>query len=654
MLSGPVVWVSVSAIVAAAAAWIRYGLREESVPGRLGPAIVFAAALFLILASFVLPRLKPAPTAPTPRVAILDISASMDLPALPGGTTRLDSGLAEIRGLAPDLVVAFGASVANAIGPADVERAIEAEDRTGSRLAAALRAARAAGADSVVLITDGELEDRQDSRREAERLGLQVRELRTAVPALRTTLRRVSAPARVSAGDTIAFAIEIATQGGVTPPVADSVTVTVAGPDGSSSTARVERPSPGRSGVAELELEAPEVGENSAWHKYDLSLDPRADPLQTGQKWTEWVEVTRGSAGIVLVSIDPDWEPRQLLPVLERASRGGAGAYLRIGPDHWVNAGIVPKPVPARTVRSEAAGADLLAVQGGLSELPPWLRDLTERHPRVLVLARGAGTIPGTNLTVGVPVDGDWFATLPPPSSPVASALSGLDAQQLPPVSALRTIQGTGAWTILQLRRDRRGDELPGAVGFVSGSGRRALLLAEGTWRWSARTGSARSVYRGLYAGTTGWLLGDYRRVPVTLDADPAAGRGSISWSIAPGVADLAIAVRDSTGVVVWTDSIASPGESVEGPDFPAGDLEFEARGQLEGSQFAVGRPFAVAGPASELRGREVGTSLTTRAESVSPRRPVRHRGAPPLWPYVVAAVLLCAEWIWRHRLGLR
>lgn len=654
MLSGPVVWVSVSAIVAAVAAWIRYGLREESVPGRLGPAILFAIALFLVLAGFVLPRLKPPPTAPTPRVAILDISASMDLPVLAGGRTRLDSGLAELRGLAPDLVVTFGLSVADAVGPAAVERAIEENDRTGSRLAAALRAARAAGADSVVVITDGELEDRQDSRREALRLGLQVRELRTAVPVPRTTLRHVSAPARVSAGDTIAFAIEITTQGGVTPPVADSITVTVSGPDGSSSTVRLERPSPGRSGIVELDLEALDVGESSVWHRYDVSLDPPADPLQAGQQWTEWVEVTRGSEGIVLVSIDPDWEPRQLLPVLERASRGGARAYLRIGPDRWVRAGTIPKAVSAPTVRSEAAGADLLVVQGGLSELPPWFRDLTARHARVLVLARGAGTIPGTELTVGVPVDGDWFAALPPPSSPVASSLSGLDAQQLPPVSALRTIQGAGAWTILQLRRDRRGDELPGAVGLESGSGRRALLLAEGTWRWSARTGSARSVYRALYAGITGWLLGDYRRVPVALDADPADGRGSVSWSIAPGVADLVIAVRDSSGVVVWTDSIGSPGESVEGPDFPAGDLDFEARGQLGGSPFVVSRPFTVAGPASEMRGREVGASLTTRAESVSSRRPVRQRGAPPLWPYVVAAGLLCAEWIWRHRLGLR
>ncbi len=655
MLSGPVVWVSGAAIAAAAVAWIRYGLREETVPGRTGPAILFAIALFLILAGFVLPPLRPSPTAPAPRVAILDISASMDLPSLPGGPTRLDSGRAEVRRLAPDRVVAFGMSVTAAVEPLELDSVIGVVDRAGSRLAAALRTARAAGADSVVVITDGELEDREDSRREAERLGLQVRELRTAAPVIRTTLREVSAPGRVSAGDTIPFTIEISTPaGGGGSPSGDSVTVTVEGAAGTTGTVRVERPSPGRSRIVQFRIPAPDVRQQSAWRRFGVSLDPGADPLEAEQKRTVWVEITRSRAGVVLVSIDPDWEPRQLLPVLARASSGGARAYLRIGPDRWVKAGTVPEPITGRRVRSEAAGADMLVVQGGMDDLPPWLHDLTGRHARVLVLARGSGSLPGSDFAVGTPVEGEWFAVLPSPTSPVAGALSGLEAEGLPPVSALRSVQGAGGWPILQLRRDRRGDALPAAVGFVTGRGRRVLVLAEGTWRWSARTGAARAVYRGLYAGISGWLLGDFRRVPVNLAVDPAGAGASIAWNIAPGVVDLVIAVRDSTGSVVWTDSIAMPAERVEGPDLPEGDLEYEARGQLEGTGFVVGRPFAVSGPTAELSGRDVGSSLTTRAQTSSSRQPVGRRTVPPLWPYVLAAGLLCAEWIWRRRLGLR
>jgi hypothetical protein len=465
----------------------------------------------------------------------------------------------------------------------------------------------------------------------------------------------VSAPARVSAGDTISFAIEISTQAsGRQTSTGDSVTVSIEGPAGTADTVRVERPSPGHSRIEKLQILAPEVRGESAWHRFGVSLNPGADLLGAEQERAVWVEITRGRAGVVLVSIDPDWEPRQLLPVLERASRRGARAYLRIGPDRWVSAGIVPEPIAGTWVRSEAAGSDLLVVQGSLSELPPWLRDLTSRHSRVLFLARGSGSLPESDITVGTPVDGDWFAVLPPLSNPVASALSGLEAEALPPVAALRSVQGAGAFTILQLRRDRRGDALPAAVGFVSGRGRRVLVLAEGTWRWSTRTGSARSVYRGLYAGITGWLLEDFRRVPVTLAADPADGRDAIAWNVAPGVVDLVMAVRDSTGSVVWIDSIAVPADRVEGPDLPAGDLEYEARGQLEGAEFVVDRPFAVAGPARELRGRDVGSSLTTRAVSSSSRRPAGRRSVPPLWPYVLAAGLLCAEWVWRRRLGLR
>ncbi len=655
MLSGPVVWLSGSAIAAAAAAWIRYGLREEAVPGRTGPGILFAIALFLILAGLVLPPLRPSPTAPTPRVAILDISASMDLPSLPGGPTRLDSGRAEVQRLAPDRVVAFGMSATAAVEPTELDRVIEAVDRAGSRLATAFRVARAAGADSVVLITDGELEDREDSRREAERLGLQVREIRTAQSVIRTTVRDVSAPGRVSAGDTISFAVEISTPAsGGTTPGDDSVTVTVEGPAGTKDTVRVERPSAGRSRIVQLRIPAPGVRQESAWRRFGVSLDPGADPLEAEQRRTVWVEITRGRAGVVLVSIDPDWEPRQLLPVLARASSGGARAYLRIGPDRWVRVGTVPEPITGTRVRSEAAGAGMLVVQGGMAELPPWLRDLTGRHARVLVLARGSGKLPGSDFAVGTPVEGEWFPVLPSPSSPVAGSLSGLEAEGLPPVAALRSVQGAGAWPILQLRRDRRGDALPAAVGFVTERGRRVLVLAEGTWRWSARTGSARAVYRGLYAGITGWLLGDFRRVPVILAADPVDGRASIAWSIAPGVVDLVIAIRDSTGSVVWTDSIGMPADRVEGPDLPEGDLEYEARGQLEGAAFVVGRPFAVAGPTVELSGRDVGASLTTRAPTSSSRRPAGRRTVPSLWPYVLAAGLLCAEWTWRRRLGLR
>lgn len=631
-------------------------MREEAVPGRTGPAALFAVALFLVLAGFALPRLRPPRSVATPRVAILDVSASMDLPLAPGGPARIDSGLAIMRQLAPDRSFLFAGSIEELPDLTDVEATIDAVDRSGSRLASALRAARAAGADSVVVVTDGELEDREESRREAGRLGLRVRELRIGSEVMRTSIRSISAPERVSAGDTIALSIELATPAGVdTIRTSDSVTVTVEEATGATTVRRVERPSPGRSRVAEVTVRVSDAPQASTWRRFEASLDDGADPLREGQASTVWVEVARERAGAVLVSVDADWEPRQILPVLDRASSGGANAYLRIGADRWIRAGTSPEPVEGSRVRARAAAADLLVVQGTPARLPEWLQELAARHERVLFLARGSGTVPGSAVSVGQVESGDWFATLPPPSSPVANSLIGLDAEDLPPVSTLRSVRGDGLWPILELRRDRRAETRPLAVGFVSAAGRRVLVPAEGTWRWSTRTGPARAVYRGLYGGITGWLLGGVRRIPVRLTLGEVGGQGSLGWSVAPGVEDLVITVRDSAGNTVRVDSIARPAGHVEGTGLPPGDLEYEARGRLDGAEFVVGRPFTVAGPVAELGGRGAGPSLTTGAPGAGSRNgSQRGRSAPPVWPYALAAGLLCSEWVWRRRLGLR
>ncbi len=141
----------------------------------------------------------------------------------------------------------------------------------------------------------------------------------------RTSLRNVAAPERVSAGDTISISIELSTQaGGDRVPAADTIAVTVEGPAGVTAALRVERPSRGRSRIAEVRVPAPDVREASAWRRFEVRLDPGADPLGVEQTRAVWIEVTRERAGTVLVSIDPDWESRQILPVLGRASSGGA------------------------------------------------------------------------------------------------------------------------------------------------------------------------------------------------------------------------------------------------------------------------------------------------------------------------------------------
>jgi len=665
MSSGQVTWLFAAATAASVGAFLRYGMREERVPGRLLPAILWAASVFLILAGMFLPPLRARPTPPTPRTVILDVSASMELPVAPGRGSRLDSAVAIARALSPDLLIRFGADMVEGSGPDGLDSARWGADRSGSRLTAALRAARAAGADSVVVLTDGELEDRETAREEAERLRLVVREERPLSSIGRTTIREVSHPERVSAADTIPFVVEVWTPtaaGAAARPAvvggegADSVTVVLTGPGGARAVARVPRPAAGRSRLVDLRIPAPAVRERAEWLRYEVATGAGADPLGAGTARIAFIEVAPIRSGPVLISVDADWEAGHLLPVLSRSSTGGARSFLRIGPDRWVRAGTTPQPVPLERVAAEAAGADLLVVQGAPNALPGWLSRAASGHDRLLFLVRGPGEVPGTDLSVGGVLEGEWFAELPPPPGPVARAIAGFEPTDLPPVFALRRHSGPAASPVLLFRKDRRGDVRPGVLAVSSAGRRRVVVLAEGTWRWSARTGSSRAVYRALYAGIAGWLLEDSRREPVTLEPGESSLVPPVGWKVAPGAEDLILVVRDADGAEVWRDSVGEPSARIGLPALPAGELSYEVRGVVDGSAFSVSRPFTVPDAAEELAGRPVGRSLTAGRTPAAGdgRSELRGGGTAPIWPFAIAAFLLCAEWWLRRRLGLR
>jgi hypothetical protein len=87
------------------------------------------------------------------------------------------------------------------------------------------------------------------------------------------------------------------------------------------------------------------------------------------------------------------------------------------------------------------------------------------------------------------------------------------------------------------------------------------------------------------------------------------------------------------------------------GPGAPPGSLRYEARGIVAGESFRTGRPFEVEGAERELRARQPGPRL----EGVSRVAGDSSTGADrPIWPFALAALLLCTEWYWRRRIGLR
>ena len=99
----PGLWLLVALAAVALAGWA-YGMREERVAGRAGPAAVRTVAVFLILGALALPALRDSGVGVPERVVLLDISRSMTLPVRAGdagGRTRIDSALALLPGSRP-------------------------------------------------------------------------------------------------------------------------------------------------------------------------------------------------------------------------------------------------------------------------------------------------------------------------------------------------------------------------------------------------------------------------------------------------------------------------------------------------------------------------------------------------------------------------
>ncbi len=646
MGSGRLIAILLALVVAVLIAVWAYARLEEPVRGRTGPAALRGAALFLVMAGWFLPVLPfPGPGSDLTHGLLVDRSLSMTLPVAPAGRSRSDSASVLASELAASFALGFGDSIRT-------ESADGSSPPSGgySLVVPALEAARASGADSVTLLTDGELDDREAARDAARRLGLAVHEVRLADDSRRLTIRAVDAPESVEAGDSIRIVVEVGALGSDVG--SDSVSLLIGSDDGTRTIVSFRPPNPGRTVRVPALVTAPTAdGESDGWQAFDVELGPEADPIGPPASRRIWVEVVPTAAGAVIVSADPDWEPHFLLPVLSRSVAGGARAWLAVGEDRWIRSGTdrMISGDDAR-VRRDAGRAELLVIQGQPAGLPSWLVRVAERHPRVLFLARGSGEIPGSSIRVGPLQTGEWFAGGSPPPSPIAGFLQATDYPALPPASRLYGLTGFD-WAPLEVRRNRSGQPLPPVGAQRIGARRRIAVAAEGMWRWASRAGQSRQAYRAVFAGLAGWLLEAPDGSPIILLDERVRAGDEVRWRVASGVRDLTLTLRDSAGAVVWSDTLATPDSVVSSSPAPPGSLRYTARGTAAGQPFSTGRPLEVEGPERELNARPVGEPLRGAAAAAGA---LPSGGDRPLWPFVLAALLLCAEWFWRRRIGLR
>lgn len=631
-----------------AAAGVQYWRREPVARARFVLGALRASALLLLVLLLFDPNLSAGGPGGGRAVVLLDGSLSMRGDA--GGQTRWEEAVR--RATAPGApVIRFGDG-AVVLNPDSTAAA--SPGATRSTVAAAIRTAAEAGFTRLEVITDGEIEDAQEGA--AAALGLGVDLIWTRLPGARVAnaaLVEFDAPRWAGPGDTVEVAVAAMVVGGAAP---DSLRVEVRAGDRLLAAARLDVPAPGRMSRARMGVVVPaSPGEM-------LRLDARVVPggeHADDDRRSAYMRVAEEGGGVVVVSLEPSWETRFLLPALEAATGMPARGFLAAGPAGFVRTGERAGPVDDATVTLAARSADVLVLEGAGPGAPGWVHELIARGPPLLMVPSVAGA-PARLAVSGPALAGaEWYLPEAPPPSPVAASVDALLVDSLPPLENLRPIApGAPQHTaVLSASRGRRGPQAPVLVIGEGPRGRWAAALADGFWRWSLRGGRARASYRQAWSAVAGWLLaGEPTRTDEPIrPLERVVPRGApLRW--------LASEAGDSLRVV-FTPAGGSEADEIERvadveagvavmAPLPPGHYGYEASAGDAGAVRANGdltvesftREFVRPGARlDDVAGR--GSDALSAGAA-----PLHTRGAP----YLLLVLLLATEWVLRRREGLR
>jgi hypothetical protein len=527
-----------------------------------------------------------------------------------------------------------------------------------SRLLPALQAAAEAGVSEVTILTDGAIEDVAEVTRWLPRLGLELNVQSIGGAVNNRGVTEVRAPAWVEIGRPVEIEIGVASVGAA----GDSVIVSALDHGRVMAQSTVVLPGAGRVAATTLRFDGAPQGAGTL-ARYDLVIQG-GDAVPDDDTRTVYVEITKEPAGVALVSLRPDWEPRFLQPVLERALGLPLRGFLRTGPDTWVRGGTGSRAGARATeqeVRDAVARAGLVVVHAYGDAAPSWVRDAVATARRVLVLpALQPGRVP-LPVAVGSAIEADWYVSEELPPSPIAQHLAGMEVRDVPPLPVMHLIdEEPGVWAPAHVSRGRRGAAYPLALGGQVGNRRWVIALGAGYWRWAFRGGPSRDVYERLWSALSGWLV-EERSVAAgegVTPIDRVIARGtSPRWITTGYQPDSArVRLRAESGEIVLDTILPASSDTLAARPVEPGHYEYElelfgsrgstaARGPITVESFSpeFTRPSV---DASRLEASMVALNGTVRG----PRVPLRTSA----WPWVLVALLLSAEWVLRRRWGLR
>jgi hypothetical protein len=493
--------------------------------------------------------------------------------------------------------------------------------RGRSLLAPALLAASASDR-PLLVVSDGEIEDRQEIPPDIlARTGIRTfpRDRRPDLAII-----RVSGPARVSAGDSIPIEVLVQGSGGRT---RDSIPVEITAGTAKLATrsVRLRGESGGR---ARIVIRSPLLAGD---HLLRVSLVGSGDAEPRTDTRLHLVTVAP-TPGVVLLASPADWDSRFLYRTLREVGQLPVRGFARLQGERWRSMTDL-RPVSVDQVRRAARRADLLILKGGVGNLAEGS------------LARGIWSWPSGE-GGEAQIAGDWYLTAVD-ASPLAGAFLGQPVDSFPPAIQLTPMEtGPRDWVALYARLGRRGLQRPAAFGRQDGGVRRVTVAADGLWRWAFRGGSSEQSYRSWVAATASWLLGgadSARGVARPVQNVAANGRPVTFEWIGSGSATPEV-VGWSGGTGERVDTLHFNGDGRATVWLEPGEYRYRLASGGSGT-------VAVEQYSDEFLSRPIVlTPHGARATGPTTRTTAREW----LWLFAICVLALAGEWLARRRLGLR
>ena len=245
------------------------------------------------------------------------------------------------------------------------------------------------------------------------------------------------------------------------------------------------------------------------------------------------------------------------------------------------------------------------------------------------------------------PPDDEWYATGAPPS-PIAPALAGVVWDSLPPID-VPAVSRVTEWTGLEARRGRRFDRRVAVSGGTMAGRRVVFVTAAGLWRWRFRPGAGSDAFTALWGGIFDWLASERRDLRPAVPADALVREGDpIRWRRGSSTDSIVTVVLHPHG------KPAAPADSLT-LEFPAGTAIAETAPLPVGAydvRTGSGASLLVVNASREWLPRTPIPSLAGDGGVAVATAAIRLRSLS--WLYILLVVMLCAEWLWRRRAGLR